>query len=322
MDNTIGAQDHLFDVRCIGDHGDDNIRVPCHLRGTGAGRRPVQDQRHVVRAGQRGEALHLLGLPTGLAAEGRDGDLAEVLGPGHRGAARGEADRYYQTIEHGTYGGTLLDGVLFGYAFNVTRCEGYMECVAACVKENNLDRKSNTQYIRIFEMEHGQMSPESGDGKYFHEVPVEDHFYMGVQCFHCNNAPCVKACPTKATFKRESDGIVLMDFHRCIGCRFCMAACPYGSRSFNFRDPRPFIDEKEMNTQFPTRTKGVVEKCNFCAERLAEGKMPACVEASDGAIVFGDLKDPHSEVREVLREHFTLRRKQNLGTEPCVYYIV
>ena len=77
-----------------------------------------------------------------------------------------------------------IEGVLFGYAFNVTRCEGYMECVAACVKENNLDRKSNTQYIRIFEMEHGEMTPDVGDGKYFHEVPVADHFYMGVQCFH------------------------------------------------------------------------------------------------------------------------------------------
>jgi Fe-S-cluster-containing dehydrogenase component len=130
----------------------------------------------------------------------------------------------------------------------------------------------------------------------------------------------VRACPTHATFKRESDGIVLMDFHRCIGCRFCMAACPYGSRSFNFRDPRPFIEEQ--NKAFPTRMMGVVEKCNFCAERLAVGEQPACVEASNGAIVFGDLDDPDSEVREVLRHNFTIRRKQSLGTEPCVYYIV
>ncbi len=141
-----------------------------------------------------------------------------------------------------------------------------------------------------------------------------------VLCNHCENPPCVRACPTQATFKRESDGIVLMDFHRCIGCRFCMAACPYGSRSFNFRDPRPFI--KETNLAFPTRMMGVVEKCNFCAERLAVGEMPACVEASNGAIMFGDLRDPHSEVREVLHHNFTIRRKPSLGTEPCVYYIV
>ncbi len=140
-----------------------------------------------------------------------------------------------------------------------------------------------------------------------------------VLCNHCENPPCVRVCPTKATFKRD-DGIVLMDFHRCIGCRFCMAACPYGSRSFNFRDPRPFI--KERNPEFPTRMKGVVEKCNFCAERLAVGKPPACVEASDGAIAFGDLHDPESEVRELLKENYTIRRKQSLGTEPVVYYIV
>jgi len=115
---------------------------------------------------------------------------------------------------------------------------------------------------------------------------------------------------------------VLMDFHRCIGCRFCMAACPYGSRSFNFKDPRTGLNEKEINRKFPTRTMGVVEKCNFCAERLAEGNMPACVEASNGAITFGDLKDPHSEVRAVLHENFTIRRNTALGTEPCVYYIV
>jgi molybdopterin-containing oxidoreductase family iron-sulfur binding subunit len=141
-----------------------------------------------------------------------------------------------------------------------------------------------------------------------------------VLCNHCENPPCVRACPTKATFKRESDGIVMMDFHRCIGCRFCMAACPFGARSFNYRDPRPFI--KETNKQFPTRMKGVVEKCSYCVERLAEGKMPACVEASGGKLAFGDLFDEKSEVRELLRTNYTIRRKVNLGTEPSVYYIV
>lgn len=140
-----------------------------------------------------------------------------------------------------------------------------------------------------------------------------------VMCNHCENPACVQACPTKATFKRD-DGIVLMDFHRCIGCRFCMAACPYGSRSFNFRDPRPYI--KEINPEFPTRMKGVVEKCNFCAERLAVGKMPACVEASNGAIAFGDLNDHESEVSKWLSENFTIRRKPGLGTGPALYYIV
>ncbi len=145
------------------------------------------------------------------------------------------------------------------------------------------------------------------------------HLPFMVLCNHCKNAPCVQACPTQATFKRE-DGIVIMDFHRCIGCRFCMAACPYGSRSFNFRDPRPFIAETDPD--FPTRSKGVVEKCNLCAERLAKGELPHCVEASEGAIVVGDLEDPDSEIRMLLGEQYTIRRKQSLGTGPSVYYIV
>ena len=136
----------------------------------------------------------------------------------------------------------------------------------------------------------------------------------------CDNPPCCRVCPTKATFKR-ADGIVLMDFHRCIGCRFCMAACPYGSRSFNFRDPRPFIKDETQST-FPTRMMGVVEKCNFCAERLAVGQIPACVEASHGIMTFGDIQDPDSEVRELLNSHYTIRRKESLGTGPQVYYII
>lgn len=138
-------------------------------------------------------------------------------------------------------------------------------------------------------------------------------------CNHCDNPPCVRACPTQATFKRK-DGVVGMDFHRCIGCRFCMAACPFGARSFNFRDPRPFI--KEINPDYPTRTQGVVEKCNLCVERLDQGLLPECVEASKGAIVFGDLDDPNSEVRKILSKNYTIRRKPNLGTEPSIYYLI
>jgi len=144
-----------------------------------------------------------------------------------------------------------------------------------------------------------------------------------VMCNHCENPPCVRVCPTQATFKRAEDGIVMMDFHRCIGCRFCMAACPYGSRSFNFSDPRRWFQNGPPNPDFPTRTKGVVEKCNFCAERLAVGKNPACVEAAKpGQMIFGDLADPHSAIRKALRENYTIRRKSYLGTRPSVYYIV
>lgn len=140
-------------------------------------------------------------------------------------------------------------------------------------------------------------------------------------CNHCTNAPCVRVCPTQATYKRP-DGIVAMDYHRCIGCRYCMAGCPFGARSFNFMEPRLHLDLAKLNKEFPTRMRGVVEKCNFCVERLAQGKQPACVEASQGALAFGDLTDANSEVRKLLREHYTIRRKPSLGTEPSVYYII
>jgi len=140
-------------------------------------------------------------------------------------------------------------------------------------------------------------------------------------CNHCTNPPCVKVCPTQATFKM-ADGTVAMDYHRCIGCRFCMAGCPYGARSFNYMDPRKHLKEPYPNPAYPTRTAGVVEKCTFCTERLAVGLMPACVEASNGAILFGDLNDPKSSVRQALAENFNIRRKPTLGTEPGVYYLV
>ena len=218
-----------------------------------------------------------------------------------------------------------IQGVLFGYAFNLTRCEGFMECVAACVKENNLDRRSKTQYIRIFEMEHGEMSPASGNGKYFHKVPVEDHFYMGVQCFHCEKAPCVKACPTQATY-REPDGIVVVDYDWCIGCRYCIAACPYYGRRFNWNEP--YVPVEEMTTKQHylgnrMRTRGQMEKCTFCVQRTREGRLPACVEACPtGARVFGNLLDPKSEIRYVLKNKKVFRFKEELGTDAKYWYFI
>ncbi|HSC71078.1 MAG TPA: 4Fe-4S dicluster domain-containing protein, partial [Candidatus Methylomirabilis sp.] len=141
-----------------------------------------------------------------------------------------------------------------------------------------------------------------------------------VLCNHCDNPPCVRVCPTAATWKRE-DGIVMMDWHRCIGCRYCVAGCPYGSRSFNWRDPRPHI--QALNPAFPTRSKGVVEKCNLCEERLARGEPPACVAAcEEKALVFGNLEDPGSAVRQLLRTRYTIRRRPELGTRPAIYYLV
>jgi molybdopterin-containing oxidoreductase family iron-sulfur binding subunit len=177
-----------------------------------------------------------------------------------------------------------------------------------------------------------------------HSRSMQKELPVLVLCNHCTHPPCVKVCPTQATWKRESDGIVTMDMHRCIGCRYCIAACPYGSRSFNWLDPRgttadkePLIPAEGANPTYPTRTQGVVEKCNFCLERLRAGAdedgnepEPACVEAvkklaekkpavSD-ALVFGNLGDP--AVREALRGNRTIVRRPGLGTDPNVFYIV
>ena len=175
--------------------------------------------------------------------------------------------------------------------------------------------------------------------KYEHAFPDQAHEHAPdsltaedanvlVLCNHCNRPPCVRVCPTQATWKRKQDGIVMMDMHRCIGCRYCMAACPYGSRSFNYRDPDKYIAASDDATPYPKRTKGVVEKCTFCAERIRVGEMPYCVEAAEntpggqGALTFGNLKDPESPVAEKLRENYTICRRVSLGTGPNVYYII
>lgn len=138
-------------------------------------------------------------------------------------------------------------------------------------------------------------------------------------CNHCSNPPCVKVCPVKATWKRD-DGVVMIDYHRCIGCRYCMAACPYGARSFNFREPSEYI--KKRNKDFPVRIRGVVEKCNFCEEIVSRGGIPKCVDACKyGGLKFGDLNDPESEVSKALKGRFSIVRKPHLGTNPNVYYV-
>jgi len=214
-----------------------------------------------------------------------------------------------------------LKGKRWAMVVNPRRCpQECKDCIEACHREHNVPEFGNPKD----EIKWIWNEP-------FKDVfPAQEHPYMEeklkkrpviVLCNHCDNPPCVRVCPTKATFKREEDGIVMMDYHRCIGCRFCIAGCPYGARSMNYRDPRPFI--KKINPFFPTRTKGVVEKCNFCEERLAQGLLPACVLAcQEKALTFGDLKNSQSEVRGLLRTHFTIRRRPELGTHPQVYYIV
>jgi len=200
-------------------------------------------------------------------------------------------------------------------------------CIEACHRVHNVPDIENIQQELkwIWTVDHDGAFPEQG-----HEFIEEylEHLPIPILCNHCSNPPCVRVCPTRSTWKRETDGVVMMDYHRCIGCRFCMAACPYGARSFNWRDPRPFIEE--ITTDFPTRSKGVVEKCNFCAERLVKGLDPKCVETcqdqNSKALLFGDLNDTVSEagkeLRKLLASRYSIRRKTELGTEPNIYYLV
>ena len=205
-------------------------------------------------------------------------------------------------------------------AVSVFGCANKEECAAcidACRRVHNLpdipDRRREIKWIWTTPFE--ALFPE--ELSYMRELKGREVLTL---CNHCENPPCVSVCPTKATFKRD-DGIVMMDYHRCIGCRYCMAACPYGARSFNWFDPRPFIHA--IDKGYPTRTKGVVEKCNFCEERLATGLIPACVEAcQEKCLTFGDLSDESSSVRRLLATRPALQRKAELGTRPKVFYLL
>ncbi|MDI6814764.1 MAG: 4Fe-4S dicluster domain-containing protein, partial [Dehalococcoidales bacterium] len=172
--------------------------------------------------------------------------------------------------------GEALVGKRWAMVVNLKACsakDGCRECIDACHLVHNVpdfgNPKDEIKWLRTIPYEAAFPQQEHE----FIEEGLKGRPVL-VLCNHCDNPPCVSVCPTGATWKRE-DGIVMMDYHRCIGCRYCMAACPYGSRSFNWRNPRPFISE--VNPDFPTRTKGVVEKCNFCQERLSQGLIQACV---------------------------------------------
>ncbi|MBT3214721.1 MAG: 4Fe-4S dicluster domain-containing protein [Deltaproteobacteria bacterium] len=217
-----------------------------------------------------------------------------------------------------------LPNVLFGYALNISKCKGYRKCVDACVEENNQGRDTQIQYIRVLEMERGSMNLEESNHYYDPEtVPQKGKFYMPVQCMQCENPPCVRACPVKATWK-ETDGVVVIDYDWCIGCRYCMTACPYWARHFNWNEPELPPEELNPVTHYlgnRPRSKGVMEKCMFCIQRTRKGKQPACMEACPtGARVFGNLLDPESEIRYILENKTVFRLKEDLGTEPKFWY--
>ena len=214
--------------------------------------------------------------------------------------------------------------MVFGYALNISKCKGYRKCVYACVEENNISRDPEIQYIRVLELDKGSLNLEEADHYYDPEaVPRPGKFYLPVQCHHCENPPCVRACPTQATWK-EPDGIVVIDYNWCIGCHYCVVACPYWARHFNWE--RPGLTKEEINTETHylgnrPREKGVMEKCTFCIRRTRKGRLPACLEACPtGARVFGNLLDPKSEIRYILENKTVFRLKEELNTEPKFWY--
>ncbi len=219
-------------------------------------------------------------------------------------------------------------------AVELDRCTGCRACMEACKIENNTPRGNFWMYVFRFE-----------EGRY----PSTRMSFLPRPCQHCNNAPCVKVCPVGARYKR-TDGLVATDWQRCIGCRYCEVACPYGVNYFNWMEPsRNFYlnwDYSDLASAsgggLPYKNpdldgayggerryiaggghyKGVIEKCTFCVQRVEKGLLPACVETCPTHVLhFGDLDDEESEVSELLTERGHFRLLEEVGTKPSVYYL-
>jgi Fe-S-cluster-containing dehydrogenase component len=218
-----------------------------------------------------------------------------------------------------------IPGVEFAYALDISRCIGCRRCVYACVGENNQSRDPQLHWIKVLSMEKEKGVDFEHANPYYHpaEVPEEGHFYVPTSCQHCRNAPCTKVCPTGATWT-EPDGIVVIDYDWCIGCRYCMAACPYGARHFNWSEPSIPPDQVNTHTHYlgnRPRPKGVVEKCTFCIQRTRTGRYPACVEVCPvGARKFGNLLDRNSEIRYIIEHKRVMVLKADLNTVPRFFY--
>jgi Fe-S-cluster-containing dehydrogenase component len=223
----------------------------------------------------------------------------------------------------------------WGMVIDLGKCTGCQSCSFACKAENNVPHGSPEEHQkRRTPFWHKVFSVSDG------EYPTQKINLIPMPCMHCEDAPCVVVCPAKATYHRE-DGIVIQNFRRCIGCRYCVVACPYGVRNFNFKDQAveeyhrldlPFDRTDKGIWPFPQRVRGVVEKCTFCFHRIdqavREGKkvgtdvVTACTEACPArAITFGDLEDPDSEVSHLMATRGSFRLREEMKTEPKVYYL-
>lgn len=217
----------------------------------------------------------------------------------------------------------------YGMVIDTRRCVGCRACVVSCKQENKTP--PGVSYTVVLD-------------QVLENRPDDKPLFMTKPCFHCENPPCTDVCPVSATYKREQDGIVVVDYDRCIGCRYCITACPYGARSFDFGENYAAVEENTAWAQVPSpelgqfrkREKeksptGNVRKCTFCLHLQdkdgkydkAAGRWPACAKTCTGhAIHFGDFNDPDSEVSRLLSERQAIRLKEELGTNPNVYYLL
>ncbi len=212
-----------------------------------------------------------------------------------------------------------IEGKKFVMVIDLARCANARKCIEGCQKMHH--KRPPVEWIKVREMQDAEaLAP----------------YWMPQPCFHCDNPPCTKVCPVDATFKRK-DGIVLVDNERCIGCRFCMAACPYNARSFNWGDnwgeeegatDEPGCCEYSPETSFPSKV-GTVEKCDFCPDMARKGELPDCVTACpNGTIFFGDANEDtvtNGEetflLSQLLSKRSGYRYLEDLGTEPRVFYL-
>ena len=221
----------------------------------------------------------------------------------------------------------LSDDVQWGMLIDLDMCKncesGCSACIDACHRENNVrdnnvsvhdDPRYDNHWIR-------KVTVKKTVGRTTSEKSVI------LMCNHCDHPPCAQVCPVQATYKRH-DGIVIVDHHRCIGCRYCMIACPYNARMFTFKDTHG-DEDSWPNKERPKRSHGVAEACNLCAHRLdvtgddgEPTQLPYCVEACpEKALIVGNLKDAGSEISRKIAENSVKRIRDDLGTEPKVYYI-
>ncbi|MFC2020641.1 4Fe-4S dicluster domain-containing protein [Chloroflexota bacterium] len=225
--------------------------------------------------------------------------------------------------------GTVVDqGNKFAMVIDVGACIGCRTCVWACKEENKIPDSISPPWIEAFELDSGgnvtgHPSPQDlkkGATTSYTVSPREGKWYLTAHCNHCDNPPCVKVCPTGATYKNREDGLVLMDYDRCIGCRLCVVACPYNARRFNWLKPE--VPSEETNPLVPVRPLGVVEKCTFCVHRTRRGNLPRCVEVCPvRAKHFGNINDPNSEVAKILKVNLSFRLLEEVSTEPSGWYV-